>query len=60
VLSVGEKQDVCAYKEQYRGASQQATAKYFSLLWGTPISQCCVADVLRKRKQFQFTATPLL
>jgi hypothetical protein len=39
VLSVGEKRKyMCAYKEQYTGASQQNIPNYFSLLWGKPIS----------------------
>jgi hypothetical protein len=44
------------YKEQHPGASQINFANYFSLLWGKPISWCCIEDILKTK--FQFTATP--
>jgi hypothetical protein len=46
VLSVGEKKDVCAYIEQYSGASQQNITNYFSFLWGKLIIWLCVGDIL--------------
>jgi hypothetical protein len=51
---------VCAYKEQYPGASQQNIANSVSLLWGKPTSWCCVVDILRNKKQFKFATTPAL
>jgi hypothetical protein len=55
---------VLAYKEQYPGASQQNIANYYySILWGKPLSQHCIGDILsgwRGEREFLFTAIPAL
>lgn len=53
MLSVSEKRDVCAYKEQYPGASQQNIANYFSVLWDKPISRRCVGDILSEKERWK-------
>jgi hypothetical protein len=53
VLSVGEKKNVCAYKEQNPSASQQNIADYFSQLWGKPISRRCVGDILSEKEKWE-------
>jgi hypothetical protein len=40
------KNDVCAFKEQYPGASQQNIFKHFSLLCGKPV----LADILCEKE----------
>jgi hypothetical protein len=39
-----------ACREQYPGANQQNIANYFSLLWGKPISRCCIGDILSENE----------
>ncbi|XP_021916826.1 tigger transposable element-derived protein 6-like [Zootermopsis nevadensis] len=53
VLSVGEKKDICAYKERYPCASQQNIANHFSRLWGKPLSRRCVGDILSEREKWE-------
>jgi hypothetical protein len=50
VLLLVTKRDVCAYKEQYPGESQQNIANCFCNLWVNPsISQFSIVDVIYKK-----------
>jgi hypothetical protein len=53
VLNVGEERDLCAYGEQYPDASQEAVTKYFSFLWGKPISQRSRRDILSEKMKWR-------
>jgi hypothetical protein len=45
------KEDVCTYKEQYPGASQQNIANLSPIYGVSPsISQHCVGDILREKR----------
>ena len=52
-LSVNERKDVCPYRNPFPVASQQNTAKRFSLLWDTPISRLCGGDVLSEKSKWE-------
>jgi hypothetical protein len=45
-----KKQDVCLYKEQHTGSSQQNIANYFFLLCGKPISRRCPGNILSEKE----------
>jgi hypothetical protein len=49
ILSVSEKKEGSAYRDQFPAASQQNIANRFSVLWDKPISQHCVGDILSEK-----------
>jgi hypothetical protein len=48
VLSVREKNEVCAYSDQFPAASQQNSSSHFSIIHGKSINQDCTGDTLRR------------
>jgi hypothetical protein len=41
---------MCAYKEQFSGASRQNIVSYFPNLWEKPVSWHCVGDILIEKE----------
>jgi hypothetical protein len=47
-INIGDKTEMCVYKEQYSAARQQNVANSFPLLWNKPVSRHCVGGIIRK------------
>jgi hypothetical protein len=51
VLSVSEKKEVLAYRDQFPATSQQNIANHFCVLWGKPFSHRSIGDVHREKNE---------
>jgi hypothetical protein len=48
VLTVADKKEACAYRDQFPVTFQQYVLDHF--LWDKHISECCICDILGEKK----------
>jgi hypothetical protein len=53
MLSVIEKKEVLAHKDNFPGTSQRNLANPFSVLWDKPFSHCSIGDILSEKNKWK-------